>query len=223
MAKEIVKSRIDTENHIVINLEGGQVYELSIDIMGGFEKALKHLSYKTWFTEECANDLRESYDRPRFNAFDSFERSTATLEFFEYVQTIKKRSGCYRFQTYIPEDDNYIDEYIGVSSKIGSRVLSSFTARVACIMTNPVFVSFYLTETVADAYVLELYLINKYKPFQNKQYKAKDDLTLEITNMPEPTDKIQCNVPDKDSWANKSEIPIEIKDMIDSLAKLKSK
>lgn len=176
--KVIVQARVNAKDFIIIKWDTGQLYELSIKHMGGIAEAIKHLRYKKWFTDEVEQSVMESYNRERFNIFNEVDKKMFSSDFFEYVQTIHNKPGCYRFRTFVHGD--YIEEYIGVSEQIGKRVLSSFEKRCRMI-DEPVYAQFYFTKTVADAYCLEPFLINKYKPAQNKQYKASDELTLTIS------------------------------------------
>lgn len=107
--------------------------------------------------------------------------------FIDHAETLENKIGVYHFQTISGEN-----EYIGVSSVMGRRVLTSYKERIQTLVV-PCTCKFYFTNTVADAYVLEIYLINKLKPKQNISRRAVDELSIELVDYPKPTIPIAIN------------------------------
>lgn len=103
-----------------------------------------------------------------------------TNQFIDFCELLLDVPGVYNFW------DKTINQplYIGKSNNLGGRIINSYAGKKEYFSSLPIKASCIKT-TYADASVYELYFINLWKPLLNKKDKAKDEIQLTISPMPE--------------------------------------
>jgi len=108
-------------------------------------------------------------EKDKFNYLNEKDFIPST-EFKEFVE---KHVG--KFGLYFLYDEHKALMYIGKSTRIGVRILSSIREK----QVNG-YVKVALTETIADIHVYETYYILKENPFYNVEFKAHDNLSFKL-------------------------------------------
>lgn len=108
-------------------------------------------------------------NRNKFNYLNEQEFIPST----EFKEFIENHIG--KFGLYFLYDENKVLMYIGKSTSIGDRVLTSIRERQI-----RGYIKVALTETIADIHVYEPYYVLKENPFFNKEFKAYDNLSFEL-------------------------------------------
>jgi len=116
----------------------------------------------------------------------SYIDKTLTREFSDKAEELNGLSGVYAFYN---TDDVCL--YIGVSTNLGERVLTSFKERFRNYKKQIQF-CYLLTKSHSDAHVLESVFIAKLKPVFNTSGKFEDELTFEVST-PAFSHKLLCN------------------------------
>lgn len=109
-----------------------------------------------------------------------------TDEFKNALQDASRLPGVYSFWSEAGEP-----LYIGMSTDLGSRPLSSFMERFVSY-NKPVYASLWRSDTNSDAFVMEAACICHYKPLLNTALKHHDKLTLKI-EIPDFKPRMLCN------------------------------
>jgi len=111
----------------------------------------------------------------------------STRRFDSLTLALEKVPGVYVFST----DDDTL--YVGMSSNLGERARRSFIDRVIKTkISKKIHFSYYLTDSLSDAKVLEIIIIAELKPILNKITKYNDDLTAKISHKYAQSSKIIC-------------------------------
>jgi len=111
----------------------------------------------------------------------------STRKFDKLTMDLEKDPGVYVFST----DDDTL--YVGMSSNLGERARRSFIDRVIKTkITKEVYFSYYKTDSLSDAKVLEIIIIAELKPILNKITKYNDALTAKISHKYVQSSKITC-------------------------------
>jgi hypothetical protein len=110
-----------------------------------------------------------------------------TAQFIDELKNLSGVPGVYSFWT---KKDTPL--YVGVSINLSDRILSSFSERFRKYKRQ-VYLRHVVTESAADAAVLEVYFINLLKPALNGSSKYADTLTLSMPAIPEFTEGVLCN------------------------------
>ena len=111
----------------------------------------------------------------------------STPAFDRLTLSIEKVPGVYVFST---ETDIL---YVGMSSNLGERARRSFIDRVVkSKIKGKIHFSYYLTDSLSDAKVLEIIIIAEKKPILNKITKYNDDLTNKIGYRYKESAKMVC-------------------------------
>jgi len=105
----------------------------------------------------------------KFNYLNDTEFIPST----EFKNFVEKHIG--KFGLYFLYDESKALMYIGKSTSIGDRILNSIRERQ---VTGYVKVA--LTERIADIHVYEPYYVLKENPFYNIEFKAYDNLSVEL-------------------------------------------
>mgnify|MGYP003659298312 CR=1 FL=1 len=105
----------------------------------------------------------------KFNYLNDTEFIPST----EFKKFVENHIG--KFGLYFLYDESKALMYIGKSTSIGDRILNSIRERQ---ITGYVKVA--LTERIADMHVYEPYYVLKENPFYNVEFKAYDELSLEL-------------------------------------------
>ena len=105
----------------------------------------------------------------KFNTLNEHEFIPST----EFKNFIEKHIG--KFGLYFLYDNSKSLMYIGKSTNLGDRILSSISQRQI-----KGFIKIALTKTIADIHVYEPYYILKENPFLNVEFKAYDNLSIEL-------------------------------------------
>jgi len=126
-------------------------------------------------------------------AIDIFEQSTAniygfTQEFLIMMNSLAGVAGVYSFWL-----DRKTLLYVGMSVNLGQRIPSSYVEHLKKI-GDPVYLRYIATENVADAAVMETFLISKLKPTLNRacKYSCFPSIKIQIPKMSKP---FLCNSP----------------------------
>lgn len=98
--------------------------------------------------------------------------SNLTILDIDLMENLLGKSGVYMLH-----DDSMEIKYIGRSTDLGNRILSSLCERKLKTM------SYCITKTKSDAMVYEMYYINKIKPEYNLDGKHEDELTIELPEL----------------------------------------
>ena len=115
-----------------------------------------------------------------------FNDKNLTKDFLDKASEIQNFSGIYAFYN---EDDVCL--YLGVSIRLGERILSSFRERFTNY-NKKIYLRYFISKTRSDAHVLESVAISILKPVLNTTGKYDDELSLDI-KLPEFSYKICCN------------------------------
>lgn len=110
-----------------------------------------------------------------------------TPEFHNEIKNLKGVSGVYSFW-----NKSDIPLYIGVSTDLQQRIISSFSERFSRYKKQ-IWFKHLITQNATNAAVLEIYFIGKFKPALNGISKYKDTLTIKIENEPSFCNRIFCN------------------------------
>jgi hypothetical protein len=108
-------------------------------------------------------------DRNKFNYLNEQEFVPST----EFKDFVDKHIG--KFGLYFLYDESKALMYIGKSTSIGDRILTSIRER-----QTRGYIKVALTETIADIHVYEPYYVLKENPFYNVEFKAYDNLSFEL-------------------------------------------
>ena len=131
------------------------------------------------FIKDNVEEYRQEIDREMNNnpihksvyAKENKTNSKFCDETFEKISMLKDSSGIYVFWH---GDEIY---YVGKSKNLRDRMLSSLAERHSD--KNFIdYVSWFETKTVADAHILEPFLITKYKPRLNSEFNCGDYPTM---------------------------------------------
>lgn len=108
-------------------------------------------------------------ENSKFNYLNE-EELIPSSEFKNLIETHVGKFGLY----FLYNKDKAL-MYIGKSTNLGNRILSSISERK---ITG--FIKIALTERIADMHVYEAYYILKENPFLNVEFKSDDDLDMEL-------------------------------------------
>jgi hypothetical protein len=136
-------------------------------------------NFQTVFEEskQTVIDREDSSDEDEYYLFRTFiDIDNTPEETLNKLEELKQKSGIY----FLYNDSELV--YIGKSKGLGSRIMTSMKDRPSDSFR------YLLTETISDAHIIEPYLIAKYKPKLNSEFKEEDDPTFEIP-IPKKCDK----------------------------------
>lgn len=108
-----------------------------------------------------------------------------TTEFVELIEDLAGLPGVYSFW----RKQEVL--YVGMSINLGQRIPTSFK-RFDSLDTK-ISLKYIRTKTVSDAALLEIYYISTLQPPLNSEVHTKDELTLEIKNIPTFSNLTVCN------------------------------
>jgi len=137
---------------------------------------------KKYFFKWLNKNKPENYIYPKY-----YISLKINSKFLSEIKKLKNLSGVYSFWL-----NNGTLLYIGMSSNLKERILTSFRTRFNKY-TKDISLRYISTKSLSNAAVLEVYLICKYKPILNKLSKYKDKLGIEIKNPPSLSKSIKCN------------------------------
>lgn len=137
------------------------------------EKLKDGFNLFNYYDEDFLKPHKELKILVRDNNKFNYLNETDLIPSSEFKELVQSNIG--KFGLYFLYDENKALMYIGKSTSLGDRILSSIFQR----RING-FIKIALTESAADIHVYEPYYVIKENPFLNVDFKAYDELSIEL-------------------------------------------
>lgn len=137
------------------------------------EKLKDGFNLFNYFNEDFLKPHKELKILVRDNNKFNYLNETDFIPSSEFKELVESHIG--KFGLYFLYDENKALMYIGKSTSLGDRILSSIFQR----KING-FIKIALTERIADIHVYEPYYVIRENPFLNVDFKAYDELSIEL-------------------------------------------